>query len=130
MQQLHDWLLSITYIFLTASILLIGSSVLGLGGDGPVLAVLLALGAVLAATREYLENAPTVFGYRVGRFARDLWLGPVIAVALVFLIEPGASSAELQAIGGIAGFVGMLNYFLRPLTFLVFRLGRRIVSSE
>lgn len=130
MQQLEDWVLSVTYIFLTASILLIGSSLLGLGGDGPVLGVLLALGAVLAATRQNLENAPPLFGYRVGRFARDLWLGPVIAVALVFLIKPGASAAELQAIGGIAGFLGMLNYFIRPLYFLGIRLGRRVVPSD
>lgn len=130
MQQWHDRALSVTYIFLTASVLLIGCSLLGLGGDGPVLGVLLALGAVLAASRNRLEAAPRVVGYRVGRFAQDVWLGPVIAVTLVFLVEPGASPEELQAIGGIAGFVGMGNYFVKPVYLYLIRLGQRMVATE
>ena len=33
------------------------------------------------------------------------------AVSLAFL---GASPAELRALGGLVGLVGMTNYFLRP----------------
>lgn len=130
MQEYHDRALSFTYILLTAATLLIGCSFLGLSGDGPVLGVLLALGAVLAAAREQLEAIPSVIGYRVGRFARDLWLGPVIAVVLVFLVKPGATPEELQAIGGMAGVIGMGNYFLKPVYLYLIRLAKRVVSTD
>jgi hypothetical protein len=48
---------------------------------------------------------------------------------VALLLVPGASPEELQALGGIAGFVGMINYFLRPVYFLVYSLLKRLAAS-
>ena len=122
--------LTLTFVFLTASAALIGPSLLGLRPSGPVLAVLLAAGALLAAFRPALAELPAVVGYDVGPHARELWLGPVVAVVMVVLLAPGGSPGELQAVGGVAGLVGMLNYFLRPLYLYAYGLLRQYLPTD
>jgi hypothetical protein len=123
--------LALTYVLLAASVALIGPSLAGLGGSGPVLAVLLAAGALLASVRPAIADLDPVMGYDVGAYVKELWLGPVVAVAMVVVLAPGASAGELQSVGGLAGFVGMVNYFLRPLYFfLVDLVGRYVPDGQ
>ena len=114
MNRWHDRTLSATYVLVVAGLALVALGLAGIEASGPPLAVLLATGAVLSALRPKLAQLPNAAGYRVGRFARDIWLAPVVAVAFVWLIAPNASAGEMQSIGGIAGFLGMVNYFVRP----------------
>ena len=130
MQAWRERTLAFTFVMLAASTALIGPSLLGLDGSGPVLGVLLAVGAVLAALRPAIANLPAVLGQEVGVYARELWLGPVIAVVMVVLLAPGASAGELQSVGGLAGLVGMFNYFLRPLYLYLYRLLRRALPLD
>ena len=130
MQRWYDRTLAATVVLLVASVSLLVPGLAGLGGSGPMLAVLLSAGAVLAAFRPKLAELPSVLGYDLAVYLRESWLGPVVAVGLVLVIQPGASPAEMQAIGGIAGFVGMLNYFVRPLYFLVFGAVRRVLPID
>lgn len=122
--------LTLTFVFLTASVALIGPSLLGLHPSPPVLAVLLAAGGLLAALRPALAELPMVMGYNVGPHARELWLGPVVGVVMAVLLAPGGSPGELQTVGGIAGLVGMFNYFLRPLYLYVYDLLRRYLPTD
>ena len=45
-----------------------------------------------------------------------------VLAALPVVLEPTASAEELQALGGIVGLVGMVNYFLRPVYLLLYSL--------
>lgn len=118
--------LELTFVMLAASVTLIVPSLLGLSGSGEVLGVLLAVGALLAGVRPAIADLPPVVGHDVGVYTKELWLGPVVGVAMVPVLAPGATAGELQAIGGLAGFVGMLNYFLRPLYFSAYGVVRRL----
>jgi hypothetical protein len=122
--------LTLTFVFLAASVALIGPSLLGLRPSGPVLAVLLATGGLLAALRPALTKLPAVMGYDVAPHARELWLGPVVGVVMVVLLAPGGTSGELQTVGGVAGLLGMFNYFLRPLYFYDHDLLRRYLPTD
>lgn len=122
--------LAFTFVMLAASVALIVPGFFGLDGSGEVLGVLLAIGALLAAVRPAIADLPPVMGHEIGVYLRELWLGPVIGVAMVPLLAPGASAGELQSIGGLAGLIGMVNYFLRPLYFFVYDLVRRFVPDE
>lgn len=119
-----------TIVFLVASALLIGPSLVGLKGSLPLFVgfVALAIGAGLA--RKRLADLPTVVGHELGTYGQDLWIAPVIALGIVLAIVPSASPAELQALGGAAGLVGMLNYFLRPIYLGIARILRRFVGDE
>lgn len=130
MPGLRELTLSVTFIFLTASVALLVPGLLGIGASGPLFAVILAAAAVLSALRPQIGDLPQLFGYRVGVYLREVWVGPVLAVVLVLLIEPTASAAELQAIGGVAGFFGMVNYFVRPLYLFLIRQVWRLLPSE
>jgi hypothetical protein len=130
MEVWRERTLAFTFVMLAASVALIVPSLAGLGGSGPVLAVLLAVGALLAAVRPAIADLPMVMGHDISAYVRELWLGPVIGVAMVPLLAPGASAGELQSVGGIAGIVGMANYFVRPLYFYVYELVRSYVPDR
>ena len=122
--------LALTFVLLAASVALIVPSLAGIGASGPSLAVLLAAGAVLSAVRPALADLPTVMGYEAGRYVKDIWLGPVIGVAMVFVIAPNASPGELQSLGGLAGLLGVVNYFVRPLYLFIYDGLHRLVVSH
>jgi len=122
--------ITLTFVLLTGSLTLILPGLLGVGASGPLLGVVLAAGAVLAALRPRLATLPTVLKHDIGVYARELWLGPVVAVAVVAVADTGASAGELQTLGGLLGLVGMLNYFLRPIYFLLYDLLRRVVPAD
>lgn len=130
MELLRALTLRATFVLLTASVALILPSLAGIGASGPAFAVLLAAAAVLAAVRPHIAALPPVVGYDIGNPLKDIWLGPVVGVAMVLIIAPGASAGELQAIGGIAGFLGMVNYFVRPLYLYLYHLLHRFVARD
>lgn len=118
----------VTYILLVASFLLIGPGLVGFGATIPLAAGLAVLAGGLWTVRDRLRTLPSVVGYDLGWYARDSWLAAAGAI-LVVLGSLGAPTAELQALGGVVGLVGMVNYFLRPLYLLVARVLVRLVRA-
>jgi len=130
MEVWRERTLAFTFVMLAASVVLIVPALFGLDGSGEMFGVLLAIGALLAAVRPALADLPPVVGHDIGAYLQELWLGPVIGVVMVLLLAPGATAGELQSVGGLAGLVGMLNYFLRPLYFSVYGLVRRYLPEN
>jgi hypothetical protein len=124
---MDDWqamTLRVTVVLLVTSVVLIGPGLAGIGASVGLTLVLVAAAMGLAAARPPLTDLPTVFDHDLGEYAQDLWLGPALG-ALALLVVPDASPAELQTLGGLAGLVGMVNYFLRPVYALILTLVAR-----
>jgi len=113
-----------TAVLLVTSFVLIGPSFAGIGGSLLLAAGFGGLALVLGFFREQLTGLPVIVGHDFGPYGKDLWLG-VLLGAIVVGLRPGATPGELQAIGGLAGLVGMVNYFLRPVYLLSYALVRR-----
>lgn len=119
-----------TIVLVVTSAVLIGPATAGIGATLWLAAALGALTAALWAARDSLGSLPTVVGYEIGQHARDGWIGAALGTAVVVLTL-GAPAVELQAFGGLAGLIGMTNYFLRPLyLFLVGGISRVIGSDR
>jgi hypothetical protein len=73
----------------------------------------IVLSVGLYATRPSASVGPIV-GVDIDSILNIVWIAPTVAAIPLFL-EPGATPAEMQALGGIVGLVGMTNYFLRPI---------------
>jgi len=112
--------MQVTVLCLVAAGILLALGVAGVPGSLPLVALLLALGAGLYYTRPD-GDAGQVLGIDLDGLLSALWLAPVLA-ALPVVLEPAASAEELQALGGIVGLAGMVNYFLRPVYLLVYSL--------
>lgn len=102
-----------TFVLLVASLALVGAGLAGLASSLLLAGAVLALAVALLALRTRVPDGPTIFDRELGAYGRVLWVGPAIA-AVVSLAFLGATPAELQALGGLLGLVGMANYFLRP----------------
>ncbi|MFB6087951.1 MAG: hypothetical protein ABEJ85_05470 [Haloarculaceae archaeon] len=116
----------VTVVLLTAGFALIGLGAAGIESSLPVVIGLLVAAGCLHGLARLLEGT-AVERVDDARLHADLWLGPVVgaAVALVWL---DATAGELQALGGIVGLVGMVNYFLRPVFHLVWLVGQRVAT--
>ena len=110
---LDERVMEATAMALVASGLLIGASLLGVGGGATLVGALALLAAVLAAVRDRLPQPGRRFGQHLDLYLRDLWAGPALAAVATALVF-GATPAEVQTVGGLLGFLGMVNYFLRP----------------
>lgn len=120
----------VTIVLVVASAVLIGPAYAGVGATLGLAITLAAVAAALWAVRDELGRLPEVVGYDLGEYASDGWIGVALAVAVV-LLTLGAPAVELQAFGGLAGLVGMVNYFLRPLyLFLIAGIDRVIGGDE
>lgn len=130
MQRALDQLtIEISVLLLVASGLLIGASLVGVGGQRWFVAVLAVLAAALLAARDRLPSPGEVSGLDLERYLRHLWVSPALgAVAVVIVL--GATPEEIQSVGGVLGLLGMLNYFLRPVYNLVYSLAHRVVGIE
>lgn len=114
-----------TAVLVGASVLLVGPGTATVGGTPALAAVLLGVSAGLFAVRERLAGLPVVLGHDIGSYGEVAWLAPVVAAGATFLAM-GATAAELQAVGGLVGLAGMVNYFLRPVYHTAIRLGRYV----
>lgn len=114
-----------TVVLLAGGLLLVAAGTAGIDGS---IALVFALGTVSVGVRLVASLvADTESEFDVRRVVADLWIGPALAAAVV-VIWLGASSGEVQALGGIIGLLGMLNYFLRPFYHLVYGLGQRVAT--
>lgn len=113
MDRWQERSLRATAVLLVTSAVLILPGVAGLSGS-IVLAIAFAVVAgVLFVVRESLATVPIVVDSEVAPYLTDLWLAPLLS-ALAIAVVSGSSPGELQALGGLAGIVGMANYFVRP----------------
>ncbi|SDJ56002.1 hypothetical protein SAMN05216226_10557 [Halovenus aranensis] len=118
----------VTAVLLVTSVVLILPGLAGIGASVPF-AVVLALAALaFAAVRETLATAPTVLDYDLSQYAPDLWIAVALGAGVVVAF-PDATGVELQSLGGAAGFVAMVNYFLTPAYGVVHALVGRIGQS-
>lgn len=125
MQRLALRSVQLTAILLVASVALIGPALAGLGASIPLAVVLFGAGALLFAGRRDLGAIGIVRWIPLGPTLRVAWIGPLLA-ALIALLASGASPGELQALGGLCGLAGMVNYFLRPVYGLLVAAGRYV----
>lgn len=111
-------IIRITAVFIIAAAILIPLGALGVGPS-----LMLVFGLVLAAVALFLawQNTDEFDQYLSG-----LWLGPVIGAAFtLYALVIRASPGELQALGGIAGIIGVINMLLRP----VYRILHYVVTG-
>jgi len=118
----------VTAVLVVASVLLVGLGAAGIGGTPALAAVLFGVGAGLFAARDRLSDLSAVLGHDLGFYGEAAWLAPVAAAGGT-LLATGATAAELQAVGGLVGLAGMVNYFLRPAYHTVLRLGRYVARA-
>lgn len=114
-----------TIHLLVAGFVLIGASVVGLRGSAVLVGVLLAGAVALFAVRGFVPPLGRPMGHDLQQTLEDIWIAPLLA-ATTTAMALGATSAELQSLGGLLGLVAMLNYFLRPVYYGVYSL----VASE
>lgn len=126
MHRLARESLRLTVALLVASVCLILPSLAGLGGSPLLAGSLVLLAGALYAVRDDLATVGRVWLYRPGLHLAIVWTGPLVAALVVVLFGIPASPGELQALGGICGLLGMLNYFLRPVYALVASLLGRV----
>jgi len=112
--------MQVTVLCLVAAGTLLALGAAGVPASPALLVFLLALSAGLYYTRPE-PGAGRLLGIDVDGLLSALWLAPALA-ALPVLLEPAATTEELQALGGLVGLVGMLNYFLRPVYLLAYSL--------
>jgi hypothetical protein len=115
--------MQVTALCLVAAGMLLALGLAGTGASLALVGIFLALSAGLYLTRS-TPGVGQIVGVDVDSLLASLWLAPVLA-ALPLVLEPAASPEELQALGGLLGLVGMVNYFLRP----VYLLGYSLVEA-
>ncbi|WP_254272925.1 hypothetical protein [Haloarcula marina] len=116
--------MQVTALLLVASGLLLALGFAGVPASVPLVGLLLAFAVGLYLTRPDGGEFGYVVGLDVDSLLESLWLAPAIA-AVPLLFELGATPEEVQALGGLLGLAGMVNYFLRPLYLLLYS----VVSS-
>ena len=105
-------ILRISGVFILAAALLIPLGYLGIGASESVVVGMIVLAFALFYAWQYSGEYST--------YLSGLWLGPTIAAIIaIFGLLIGASPGELQALGGIAGLMGVLNLLLRPVYRLI-----------
>lgn len=129
MEQWRNRLRRGTFVLLVTSTVLILPALLGIGASLPFAVSLVLLSGALFLTQEQLGRLPRVAGYDLGWYARDSWFGVLLGAGIVVAFLD-ASPVEIQALGGIAGLVGMLIYFFRPALLFAIASIRRLTRTN
>ncbi|WP_459193325.1 hypothetical protein [Halosimplex sp. J119] len=115
-----------TVVLLAAGLCLVTAGTAGVGGSIPLALALAIVGGGLYFVATNVDGSPGG-GLDAREVATDLWVGPLVA-AVVVVLWFGTSPGEIQALGGLVGLVGMLNYFLRPFYHLVYGVVDRLAN--
>ncbi len=113
--------IQVTVLLLVAAGILLALGVAGVGASLLLVGGLVVLAVGLFVARPAEPPVGRVAGVNVGHLLQSLWLAVVVA-ALPLVVEPSATPAEVQALGGLLGLAGMANYFLRPLYLFAYDL--------
>jgi len=125
-RRLDGAVMRATVILLTAGLSLVAVGTAGVAASLPLVLASVVLAGVTRVVTDAVE-VPATDGVTVRTVATDLWIGPALA-AVVLVLWLDATPGEVQALGGMVGLVGMLNYFLRPFYHLIYGLGRRLAA--
>lgn len=120
----YEETLRLSVVLVGTSVVLILPGVYGFGGSVALVGLLVGLGVGLLVVRRRLRTGLDRVGHRWGYYAEVLWLSPFVGGAIVGLFLT-ATPGELQALGGVAGLVGMGNYFFRP----IYRIGYGLYAA-
>lgn len=120
----YEETLRLSVVLIGTSVVLILPGVYGFGGSIELVGLLVGLGGGILVVRRRLRAGLDQIGHRWGYYAEVLWLSPFVGGAIVGL-SLTATPGELQALGGVAGLVGMGNYFFRP----IYRLGYGLYTA-
>lgn len=118
-----------TIVLVITSVVLIGPALAGFSATLPLAAALGALTLSLWLVKDFLGKLPTVVGYDLGEHGQDSWIGVFFGVIVVFGTL-GAPPVELQAYGGLAGLIGVVNYFVRPLYLSIVGFINRLLNRS
>ena len=113
--------LEATVHLLAAGLVLIGVGLTGRRASVGLVAVLLVATLALFAVRGFVPALGRFGGHDVRQYVADAWVATALA-ATTTTVALGASPGELQALGALLGLVAMLNYFLRPVYYVVYSL--------
>lgn len=117
-----------TGVCIVASVFLLAPAVAGEGASVLLTVALAGGGLLCVSVRSRLKELPTIGGFQLAHYAQDIWLSVFLAAALL-VVFPDATAGELQTLGGVTGFIGMVNYFVTPVYLFVYsqvaRLGGR-----
>lgn len=118
-----------TGVCIVASILLLTPAVAGASASVLLTVALAGGGLLCVSARSRLQALPSVGRLRPARYAQDLWLSLFLAAA-VLVAFPDATTRELQTLGGVTGFVGMMNYFVTPVYLFVYSQVARLSGRQ
>lgn len=110
----------VTVVFLVAAGIVLALGLAGARATPFTVAACVLLAWALYLTRPETD-AGSVMGVDIDGLLETLWLAPAVA-AVPLMFELGATPAEMQALGGLLGLAGMMNYFLRPLYLVAYSL--------
>jgi hypothetical protein len=118
--------LRLALVLLFGGFSLIAASLAGVGASPWLVAWFLGFALLLRGVRPMLAGT-VIDRIDTPDYHADLWIGAVVA-AVVTAVFLGATPGEVQALGGLVGLAGMMNYFLRPVYHITYAAGRRIVG--
>jgi len=120
--------LRLTVVLLAAGLPLVALGTAGVAASSLLVVGLLAAGGAGYVTAQRLDGT-AIERVDEDRYYADLWIGFVLAAA-VLLVWLDATPGEVQSLGGLVGLVGMANYFMRPVYYLLYGLGQRLSGAR